>query len=163
ESFGKAVEQLGSEKLETRLGGIYTLERLSQESERDYWPIMETLTAFIREHARWESGQKPAPFLPLDGTVPDATEVVPSKEYLRLNTNPATDVEAILTVLGRRQEKAIKLDNASRRRLMLQSTDLRAASLSETHLEQAFFTAAHLDGANLLEAHLDGAHFIGAH
>jgi hypothetical protein len=45
ESFAKAVEQLGSDKLETRLGAIYTLERISQESEREYWPIMETLTA----------------------------------------------------------------------------------------------------------------------
>jgi hypothetical protein len=53
ESFAKAVEQLGSEKLELRLGGIYTLERLARESEREYWPIMETLTAFVRERAPW--------------------------------------------------------------------------------------------------------------
>src|SRR4051794_17336542 len=32
ESFSKAVEQLGSEKMEARLGGIYTLERISHES-----------------------------------------------------------------------------------------------------------------------------------
>jgi hypothetical protein len=53
ESFAKAVEQLGSEKLETRLGGIYTLERISKEkqSEREYWPIMERLTARARARA----------------------------------------------------------------------------------------------------------------
>lgn len=34
ENFSGAVEQRGSEKLATRLGGIYTLERLSRESER---------------------------------------------------------------------------------------------------------------------------------
>src|SRR5512134_177997 len=49
ESFAKAVEQLGSDKLETRLGGIYTLERLARESEREYWPIMETLMVYVRE------------------------------------------------------------------------------------------------------------------
>ena len=32
ESFSKAIEQLGSDKLEVRLGGIYALERISQES-----------------------------------------------------------------------------------------------------------------------------------
>ena len=53
ESFAKAVEQLGDDKLEVRLGGIYTLERIARESERDYWPIMETLTAYVRERAPW--------------------------------------------------------------------------------------------------------------
>src|SRR6516225_5227910 len=41
--FGKAIELLGKEELETRLGAIYALERIAHESERDYWPIMETL------------------------------------------------------------------------------------------------------------------------
>jgi hypothetical protein len=54
ESFSKAVEQLASDKLEARLGGIYTLERISRESQEQYWPVMEILTAFLRENARWE-------------------------------------------------------------------------------------------------------------
>lgn len=36
ESFSKATEQLASEKIEARLGGIYTLERISRESSDDY-------------------------------------------------------------------------------------------------------------------------------
>ena len=32
ETFSKAVEQLASEKIEVRLGGIYTLERLAERS-----------------------------------------------------------------------------------------------------------------------------------
>jgi membrane protein implicated in regulation of membrane protease activity len=35
ESYLKAVEQLGSDKIEVRLGGIYTLERISRESPDD--------------------------------------------------------------------------------------------------------------------------------
>ena len=35
ESFGRAVSQLASEKIEERLGGIYTLERISRESLDD--------------------------------------------------------------------------------------------------------------------------------
>src|SRR5690349_5878609 len=54
ESFSKAVEQLGNDKLELRIGGIYTLERISKESPDDYWTVMETLTAFVRERARWK-------------------------------------------------------------------------------------------------------------
>jgi hypothetical protein len=42
ESFSRAVGQLGSDKIEERLGGIYTLERISRESPNDYWTVMET-------------------------------------------------------------------------------------------------------------------------
>jgi hypothetical protein len=54
ESYSKAVEQLSSDKIEQRLGGIYTLERISRESPNDYLTIMEILTAFVRERARWK-------------------------------------------------------------------------------------------------------------
>src|SRR5919202_1789427 len=57
ERFGQAVEQLaseradGSRRTETRLGGIYALERLAAESDEQYWPVMEVLTAYVRENA----------------------------------------------------------------------------------------------------------------
>jgi hypothetical protein len=60
EQFGRGVEQLGSERAdgsprtEARLGGIYALERLALENEREYWPIMEVLTAYVRDNAAWE-------------------------------------------------------------------------------------------------------------
>ncbi len=57
ESFAKAIEQLGNAKLEIRLGGIYSLERIARESEREYWLIMETLTAYVRERAPWSPRQ----------------------------------------------------------------------------------------------------------
>ena len=37
ESYSKAVGQLASDKIAERLGGIYTLERISRESPDDYW------------------------------------------------------------------------------------------------------------------------------
>src|SRR5271166_1561720 len=52
--FTKAIEQLGAidssgkKKLEVRLGGIYALERIADESERDHWPIIEILSTYIR-------------------------------------------------------------------------------------------------------------------
>ena len=55
ESFSKGIEQLGSDKLEVRLGGIYSLERISKENPDDYWTVVETLTAFVRERARWRA------------------------------------------------------------------------------------------------------------
>src|SRR5207302_6886051 len=57
ERFARAVEQLasdrsdGSPRTEARLGGIYALERLLIESDHEYWPVMEVLTAYVRENA----------------------------------------------------------------------------------------------------------------
>jgi len=45
ERFSRSVEQLGSDKVETRIGGIYSLERIANDSPQDYWAIMETLRA----------------------------------------------------------------------------------------------------------------------
>src|SRR5262245_4941285 len=56
--FTKAIAQLGEqgpEKLAVRLGGIYALERIAKDSKDDHWPIMEVLTAYVRETAPWPS------------------------------------------------------------------------------------------------------------
>ena len=55
--FTKAVAQLGAtdnqgnKQLEIRFGGIYSLERIARDSPGDHWPIMEILTAYVREHS----------------------------------------------------------------------------------------------------------------
>lgn len=51
EHYTRAVEQLGSDKLEVGLGAIYALEPIARDSERDHWLIMEILTAYVRERA----------------------------------------------------------------------------------------------------------------
>ena len=50
--YTKAIEQLGSDKLDVRIGGIYALERVARDSVKDHPTVMEVLTAFIREHSR---------------------------------------------------------------------------------------------------------------
>jgi hypothetical protein len=56
--YTKAIEQLGSDKLDVRIGGIYALERIARDSPRDHPTVMEVLAAFIREHS---SEQPPRP------------------------------------------------------------------------------------------------------
>jgi hypothetical protein len=53
--FIKAIGQLGSDKLDVRIGGIYALERVAHDSFTDHPTVMEVLAAFIREHsqAQW--------------------------------------------------------------------------------------------------------------
>ena len=56
-----------NDKLEERLGGIYTLESISKESSvsyresaADYWTVMETLTAFVRERSQRSERERTA-------------------------------------------------------------------------------------------------------
>ena len=51
--YTRAIEQLGSDKPDVRIGGIYALERIARDSARDHPAVIEVLTAFIREHS-WE-------------------------------------------------------------------------------------------------------------
>ena len=81
--FTKAIAQLGDDQLAVRLGGIYALERIARDSERDHWPVMEVLTAFARENS-----------LKRLAASMGGAESVPAL---------APDIQAILTVLGRRE------------------------------------------------------------
>ena len=53
ERFSRAIEHLGSDKLDIRLGGIYALERIARNSRADHATVMQVLTAYVREHTPW--------------------------------------------------------------------------------------------------------------
>ena len=165
ERFTRAVDQLGSENIHVRLGGIYALERISRDSPTDYGTVMEVLTAFVRERA-------PLPPPELEGK--ELGDQTP-QEKLKF----ATDIQAVLTVLGRRntearvlQEMPLDLNstdlkgadikNAQLEKAHLLGADLREADLSGANLSGAHLSEAHLSGAHLSEAHLSGAHLSGA-
>lgn len=52
ELFNKAVEQLVSEKIEVRLGAIFTLRQISRDFPDLADPTFQLLTAYLRHHAR---------------------------------------------------------------------------------------------------------------
>lgn len=130
--FTKAIEQLGSDKLDVRIGGVYALERVARDSAKDHPTVMEVLTAFIREHSR---EQRP----PSDAGQP----------VQEGSTRP--DVQAALTVVGRRDaERDILV-------IDLAAADLTNASLAGAHLAGAHLTDADLTRADLVSANLAGA------
>ena len=164
--FTQAVAQLGAElkdgkpNLEVRLGGIYTLERIAHDSPRDHWTIMEVLTAYVRQNARWS---------PLPTTEETSTEAEPRTEWAS-PVGPRTDIQAILTVLGRRvvpeewpEPAGLDLMDTDLRGANLPGAHLERAILPGAHLERAILSGAHLEGAILLEAHLEGAILLEAH
>jgi uncharacterized protein YjbI with pentapeptide repeats len=181
ESFSKAVEQLGSDKLELRLGAIFALERLSKESPNDYWTIMEVLTAFVRERMRYANTNlmarlsERAYFLWLQAGKPEGYSEALWAEAVRIQQREEipTDIAAILTVIKRRSQRDRGREKERGWRFDLHGTylwgasldkvDLQGADLSGARLEIAELQDAHLEGANLFGAHLEGANLRGAH
>lgn len=133
ECFIRAVEQLADDRLEVRLGAIYGLEQVAAESAAQHWPVVEVLCAFLRSRVGWEPDREQPARLP-------------------------TDVQAVLTVLGRRNRSREKDE-----RLDLRHTDLRGADLNGLHLSRADLYEAHLEGASLKGAHLAAADLRRAH
>jgi len=124
--FSKAVELLGDDRLEVRLGGIYLLERVAKDSPTDQWIVVEVLTSYIRDKAAFRSQRA---------------------------TNMPTDIQAALTVIGRRN---VQND------LLGEHLDLSKTDLSRSELAQANLSSANLSGANLSQANLSGANLSGA-
>lgn len=152
ESFSKAIEQLGSDKLEVRLGGIYTMERISKESPSDYWVVMETLTAFVRERARW-----------MDDPDADSAYIIARREGHREKRSCPTDIQAVMTVFGRRDENSRKREASMGWKINLNAVDLRAADLRGFHFPAVSLDNANLRGADMRDAHLEGARFFDGH
>jgi Pentapeptide repeats (8 copies) len=143
--FTKAIEQLGSDKLDVRIGGIYALERVARDSAEDHPTVMEVLTAFIREHSREQ--------WPLPDT--DSSEQGPL-------TRP--DVQAAVTVVGRRDaERDIRGRRVDLTAAHLARAQLGGAQLGGANLRGANLTGARLGGANLLYTHLGGANLLYTH
>jgi uncharacterized protein YjbI with pentapeptide repeats len=139
ERFTKAIEQLGSDNISIRLGGIYALERIAKDSVRDHWTIMEVLSAFVRENSPLKED--------LEGKKAEG-EQQPQKFR--------TDIQATLTVIGRRDPEKDKGV------LNLRSTDLRGANLSTAQLQGADFCEAKLQGAYLIKANLKETQLVMA-
>jgi uncharacterized protein YjbI with pentapeptide repeats len=152
--FTQAIDQLGSESLEIRLGAIYSLERTAREDRDFHWPIMEVLTTYVRTHAPRKHGpimevlttyvRTHAPRKPLE-----------REEY----TSPKPDIQAILTVIGRRSVHHTDVEYG---RIDLHDTGLTGALLAEANLLEANLSGVNLLGADLSGANLSGANLSGA-
>ncbi|MEH2439580.1 pentapeptide repeat-containing protein [Nostoc sp.] len=152
ERFAKAIEQLGNEKIETRLGAIYTLERIAKDSKDDHWTIMEVLTAFVRENAPLKD------FSENNTGNTDSLIIVSTWNYQKpkeIEEKPKlqTDIQAALTVIGRRKSEN-ELENQT---LDLSNIDIRGANLIKANLQGAILYKANLQRAILIEANLQRA------
>jgi hypothetical protein len=148
ERFTKAVDQLGSESLAVRLGGIYALQRIARDSEGDRFSISEVLCAYARTAERDQfDGEARRPATLLD--------------------RRAADVQAALTILAHWKQRvgtgkySLDLHGADLQGARLEETDLRYAWLFDAQLQAAHLQRADLQGAKLDRADLQGAKLQG--
>ena len=143
--YNSAIANLGSPSIDVRLGGIYALQRLMQDSPRDQPTVVAVLCAFVR----------------------DSTRQPPAKPEPQPKT-PETDVQAALTVVVSRDPgkngpfTVIDLSKANLSGADLTSANLASANLADANLSGATLPGADLTAANLTAADLNNADLIRA-
>jgi uncharacterized protein YjbI with pentapeptide repeats len=142
ERFGTAIEQMGNTRVEVRLGAIYALEQIARTSSRDHWPIMELLTASVRENAPW----------------PDPSSRAKATDPRR------ADIQAMLRVVGRRElaREAERAARGDRPWWNLRCTNLAGLDLQDVHLGWCDISSASLEGADLARAKLERTKLSGS-
>jgi hypothetical protein len=137
--FLRAVDQLGNNNIDVRVGGIFALARVARNSPEDANAVIATLSAFIRGHSPWppESSSRFPDDIPTD-TIWSLAAREP-------------DVQIALTTLGKVSHA---LDGEW---IRLQNTDLRAARLSEYNLDYALLVDSRLRGSRAWRVSLVGA------
>jgi uncharacterized protein YjbI with pentapeptide repeats len=148
--YNAAIANLGSSSVDTRLGGVYALQRLMQDSPRDQPTVIAVLCAFARSQSA--AGTK--------------VEVSSGPSLLE-------DIQAALTVVGTRDtaddDRVTVIDlnhaplaDAQLEYLRLAGANLTGADLTSANLNNTYLAGANLTGADLTGANLDGTLLAGA-
>lgn len=197
--INKAVENLNAERtvqkedsdhtepnIGVRIGAIYALERIAQDSERDHIPIMEILCAYIRENAPVSSAINEDHIkqhvnkilfdrMVLLETKGASTDVEHWRKIAREDDIhhhvgppplPRADIQAALDVISRRSRSRIEYERHQIQSddpddlgycLDLRWTNLQGANLYRARLDRAKLANSRLDGADLDSAELENA------
>lgn len=142
--FMRAIEHLGSNSSQVRIGAIFALERIGRESPPDRPHIVSVLAALVRERL---------PAL-----------AVGDGGYVQVLMQRAPDAQAAMTALCRPPLSDDRRDSSEIGGLNLSRTDLRRASLKNADLCGANLWGARLEnadlrGADLTDSNLNNAYF----
>ena len=145
ERYQKGAEMLGSEILSVRLGGIYALQRLAEESPEQYHvPIIQLFCTFARNPTESEENQGNPKNQPSH------------KPALR------EDVQAVMTAIGGRAKTGIDYEKATKS----SGLEIRHSTERVTVSRISYFwldlSGANLSGVDLCEAELSSANFYSA-
>jgi hypothetical protein len=161
--FSKSIEQLGtrpvagdtdhspqtlSRSFDVRIAGIYGLDRVARDSNRDHWPIMEILCRYVRQN---HPAAKAGPNVDAEKLI-DKLDALPEAPF---------DLESAMTTIGRRSRHKISLERDLRVRLQREIGMRRAAMGSRrTEMDERAFDeldesfCLNFDGSNLCKLNL---------
>jgi Pentapeptide repeats (8 copies) len=180
--YTEAVKLLGDKEPDICIGGIYALQRIARDSDRDRPTVVALLSAFVRRSApKKKAAEESSPEgIPLIAQAPDveiALRVLAELGGAHLHSTDFRGANLHSAVL-RRADLALTdltgadLRHADLRRANLfgallpganiQLADLRRATLERVNLGGADFSRADLSGADLVDAYGDGADFTMA-
>lgn len=158
--FSRSIEHLGSDKLEIRLGGIYSLERIAHNFKEDHTTIVEILSTFIQQNSPLPIGDERS-----KNDKSTLIEVLTSDgdKFLR-GTYLRTDIQACLKVLGRRkwiekEQGRIELYLANLEGAFLFEPKLNKVSFVKSNLKNSWFKGGNFDGSWFIEVDLENAWF----
>lgn len=162
ERFTRAVDQIGSEQVDVRIGGIYALERIAKNSPVDRTTVQFILGAFARNHAPWPVGTPGGPEHP--------TATVEDQGWMQVR---APDVQTAVAVLARRsipqgapQLYLSRVDlrglHLDRGRVQLPGTHFRYTNLAQAWLQQAQLDRSDMKWADLRQSNLEDASLVEA-
>lgn len=152
--------------LEVRLGAIYCLERIAQDSIRDHIPVLDILCAYVRLNSPRENGVEFMPFTnQYRYTNSSMTEIERQHEQFKKTPDEKThlekqerevdalplmriDIQAALTSIGRRPILGVNLLNHSNYSPNLSGCNLQKAELIGD-FSHADFSDSLWDGATL--------------
>lgn len=172
--FGRAVEQLaqeGADKISIRLGGIYSLKTLMNDTADYRSASVEVLSGFVAGHAT-RFADRPKEAKSVKSSAPDvraAITVLASRphpnETITTFDNSVLGLNAI--VLRRADLHQANLVFANLGGATLSQANLNGAQLDDSYLADADLKGADLRGADLggavfSKAHLEGANLTGA-
>jgi hypothetical protein len=148
ERFTRAVDQLGSQNVDVRIGGIYALERIANNSPADRAAIQYLLGAFVRNNASWAVDAAGGPEHP--------TATV--DKHLSWMTVRAPDIQAAVGILGRlptsADAKTLYLSRTDLRGVQLAGAKLTGIQMRHANLARGFLRGANLDGSDLTDTDL---------
>lgn len=175
ERYTNAINQLGDDKPDVRLGGIYGLERIAEDSPRDAPTIVEVLCVFVRSHGRgpnkssYEALAKHRPPIDVQAALKVISHVRRRASDVRVDLSEAhleranlIDADFARANLDRARIERAELIGANLAGANLTGADLTDANLSLVHLGGATLIIADLTGANLYRADLTGANLTDA-
>lgn len=159
--YNAAVTNLGSTSIDVRLGGIYALQRIMQDSPRDQPTVVAVLCAFVRDNAREPKVKSTVPGK-IATDVEAALSVVVTRNTAHDGYNTATKSSNTVVDLSGAELSGVGLTGANLSHVNLSDADLRDAFLLGANLSGAALDFADLTGTTLEAADAHQASFISA-